>query len=680
MKPLTSTDPTQVGPHRVLAVLGTGGMGKVYLARTPARHLAAVKVVHRELAEDPSFRARFAREVRLAQMVHGPFTPAVFDAAPDVETPWMATEYAPGPTLTEAVVANGPFPEESLRILTLGLARALQAIHGAGLIHRDLKPSNVLLSPRGPQVIDFGIARAIGGTVLTKTGEAFGTPSYAAPETVLGQPQTPESDVFSLAGVVVYASRGMPPFGQGPAADVLHRIVDQEPDLRSLPEGTPKDLLARCLAKEPRDRPTANDIVEVLNSEPLPSPEHGWLPSRVEQEIDHRERELHRVPTAAKTTWSRTPSRGRRRTAFTVGATVTVLFLVTGTGIALTRPWESEETVAQTSEEPTEDVMSSETSADDPGPAFTEPVQGTYFSTDGDLLYVHTEENQLSLWDWREGELQEVFEEQLRVVDVKDDHVVGGFENRFAVWDSDQNKIASYEIEVPEGSTDITGVSVAEETPVALFTELHAGLTTTLHFWDWENDEEWAEEIDDPLWEALLSPDGDHIALVHSSHGDSSARVEVRKTDTMDLVHEVVHDDPDPDGSFDVNSLDVAFSSGSDLVATSSGFLETTEVHDLVDDKTVAEFETPYNPQGLEFTHDDARLLLGLSPVEALRSGGYQWDLKTEEELTSDTTLIYESPTTHPIGETIVVTDDSASTPTLVFLDPETLSNTHEIR
>src|SRR5699024_7054264 len=152
--------------------------------------------------------------------------PALTSAAPGAAPPWGATEYAPGPSLTEAVITNGPFPEGSLRVHTLGLARALQAIHGAGLIHRDLKPSNVLLSPRGPQVIDFGIARAIGGTVLTKTGEAFGTPSYTAPETILGRPQTPESDIFSLAGVVIYASRGMPPFGQGPAADVLHRIVD----------------------------------------------------------------------------------------------------------------------------------------------------------------------------------------------------------------------------------------------------------------------------------------------------------------------------------------------------------------------------------------------------------------------------------------------------------------------
>ncbi|MBR8745312.1 serine/threonine-protein kinase, partial [Nocardiopsis sp. MG754419] len=161
MRPLTSTDPARIGPHRLLSRLGAGGMGEVYLARTPSGRLAALKVAKAELAADPEFRARFAREVRTAQMVTGPFTPDVVDADPEAPAPWMATEYVPGPTLKDAVRGNGPFPEPTLRVLAVGLARALQAIHSAGLMHRDLKPSNILLSPRGPQVIDFGIARAV---------------------------------------------------------------------------------------------------------------------------------------------------------------------------------------------------------------------------------------------------------------------------------------------------------------------------------------------------------------------------------------------------------------------------------------------------------------------------------------------------------------------------------------
>uniref|UniRef100_UPI00066E5EA7 serine/threonine-protein kinase n=1 Tax=Nocardiopsis sp. SBT366 TaxID=1580529 RepID=UPI00066E5EA7 len=285
MLPLTSTDPSHLGPHQVLSRLGEGGMGEVYLARTPEGGLAAVKVVKEELARDQEFRARFAREVRTAQRVRGPFTPAVLSADSEAAVPWMATEYVPGPTLKEAVRENGPFPEPSLRVLALGLASALQAIHAAGLMHRDLKPSNVLLSPRGPQVIDFGIARAVEGTVLTRTGQSFGTPSYTSPEQITGKGVGPSSDVFSLAGVVVYAATGRPPFGTGKAAELLARVVGGAPDLDTVPESL-RPLLSRCFAKAPDGRPTADELVRVLSTGPLPSAEHGWLPARVNHSLN----------------------------------------------------------------------------------------------------------------------------------------------------------------------------------------------------------------------------------------------------------------------------------------------------------------------------------------------------------------------------------------------------------
>lgn len=677
MKPLGSADPTHIGPHRVLAILGAGGMGKVYLARTPQRQLAAIKVIHRDLVEDPAFLTRFAREVRTAQMVRGPFTPAVFAADLEATTPWMATEYVPGPTLSEAVAANGPLPEESLRVLILGLARALQSIHSAGLMHRDMKPGNVLISPRGPQVIDFGIARAVEGTVLTKTGEAFGTPSYTSPEAVLGQTQSPASDMFSLAGVVVFAATGAPPFGRGRAAEVLTRVVGADPHLDRVPEGL-HSLLVRCLAKNPAERPTSDAIVAELSSQPLPSAEHGWLPSQVHQEIGQHERELHDVAMGAETARLQTPVHGRRRTALIVGAAVAATVLVAGTGLALTRPWSGEDAAAQTPDEPAGDTPASDAPADS-GPAFPDTVQGTYFSADGEHLYVHAQDR-LSLWDWREGELQETCEERVRAVDVRGDHVVTGFGDRLTVLGSGHEEIASSELPDPTSGAEIATVSVATQSPAVLFTERDDNQESVVHFWEWESDQGWSEEIDDPLWETHLSPDAAHIALLYPYTDGSPARVEVRETDGLDLVHEVVHDVADPDDVLNIDTLNVAFSPDGDLVAIGSGYFETTVVYDLVEDGTVAEFESTHSPQGLSFDHTGERLMLGASPTEALRSGGYQWDLATEEELTSSTTLIYENPTAHPTGETLVVTDDSASTPALIFLDPETLRDTHEVR
>ncbi|MEU3210777.1 WD40 repeat domain-containing serine/threonine protein kinase [Nocardiopsis alba] len=679
MRPLGPADPDHIGPHRVLAVLGAGGMGKVYLARTPRQQLTAIKVIHRDLVEDPSFLNRFGREVRTAQMVRGPFTPAILAADLEASTPWMATEYVPGPTLSEAVRANGPFPEESLRVLTLGLARALQAIHTAGLMHRDLKPGNVLISPRGPQVIDFGIARAVEGTVLTKTGEAFGTPAYTSPEAILGQTQSPASDVFSLAGVVVFAATGEPPFGRGRAAEVLTRVAGGEPRLEGVPASL-RPLLDRCLAKAPEERPTSDQIVHELSAGPLPSAEHGWLPSQVDQEIDHHRRELQRVATTAEPPRLQASSTtgGRRHTALIIGAATAALVLAAGTGIALLRPWETGEVADQASEETAEGDVSSGT-PDDSGPAFTDTVEGTYFDMNGDLLYVHSGDR-LTPWDWREGEPQQAFESPMSAVDVKGDRIAGVHEGALTVWDLEQNEIGAYELDNPDGEAYIDGVSIASERPVALFTERDSGVEATLRLWNWETGEEWEEEFPGRIPKATLSPDGTHLALALPTYGAAVARAEVREIDGMETVHEVLHDDPDADGSFDTDSLDVEFSPSGDLVAISSGYLETTIVHDLAQDEPVAEFESSYSPLGLEFTPDESRLLLGLSPSQALRSGGYQWDLTTGEVLTSTTTLIYADPTTHPTGETIVVTDDSATSPALIFLDPETLQNTHELR
>ncbi|MDX3419019.1 serine/threonine-protein kinase, partial [Streptomyces sp. MD20-1-1] len=179
MRPLDTDEPRVVGPYRLLGRLGSGGMGRVYLGRSAGGRTVAVKIVHPHFALDEEFRARFRREVDAARRVGGAWTAPVLDADPDARVPWVATAYAAGPSLTVAVTELGPLPEHTVRTLGAGLAEALAAVHGLGLVHRDVKPSNVLLTLDGPLLIDFGIARATDGTAsLTSTGVSIGSPGY----------------------------------------------------------------------------------------------------------------------------------------------------------------------------------------------------------------------------------------------------------------------------------------------------------------------------------------------------------------------------------------------------------------------------------------------------------------------------------------------------------------------
>ncbi|MGW7284389.1 serine/threonine-protein kinase [Streptomyces sp. NPDC054847] len=165
MQPLQGQDPDRIADYRLIGRLGEGGMGVVYLARSPRGRMVAVKTIRTELAATPDFRLRFAKETDLARQVGGAWTAAVLDADPDAELPWVATAYVAGPTLHQVVAEqHGPLPERSVRGLASGLCQALGDIHAAGLVHRDLKPSNVMVTIDGLKVIDFGIARALDST------------------------------------------------------------------------------------------------------------------------------------------------------------------------------------------------------------------------------------------------------------------------------------------------------------------------------------------------------------------------------------------------------------------------------------------------------------------------------------------------------------------------------------
>jgi outer membrane protein assembly factor BamB len=263
VEPLAAGDPWQVGAYRLRARLGSGGMGQVFLGYSPAGRAVAVKVIHPELAKDPMFRTRFRREVAAAKAVSGAYTAPVTAAGPDDDPPWLATAFVPGPSLANVVAAAGPLPEPSLWKLTAGLVEALQAVHAAGLVHRDLKPANVLLATDGPRVIDFGISAAFEGTRMTSTGLIIGTPSFMSPEQAEGTRVGPESDVFSLGCVIVFAATKAGPFGDGQLASVLYRVVHTQPELDGVPGGL-REIAAACLAKAPADRPTLAWLVDAV--------------------------------------------------------------------------------------------------------------------------------------------------------------------------------------------------------------------------------------------------------------------------------------------------------------------------------------------------------------------------------------------------------------------------------
>ncbi|MEV4087518.1 protein kinase [Nonomuraea fuscirosea] len=251
-----------IGGYALRRLLGQGGMGEVHLAATPTGGLAAVKLIHPALARDPAFRRRFEREVAAARRVARFCTAPVLDAGIDGGVAYLVTEYVKGPDLAQAVRDQGPLSGGNLEALAVGIATALSAIHGAGVIHRDLKPSNVLLSPLGPRVIDFGIAQIVDQAGLASQA-ILGTPAFMAPEQVRGDPLTPAADVFAWGGVIAYAGTGRLPFGGGAPGEVLYRIAHEQPRLDGLDDGI-RGVVERALSKDARLRPAAQELLGEL--------------------------------------------------------------------------------------------------------------------------------------------------------------------------------------------------------------------------------------------------------------------------------------------------------------------------------------------------------------------------------------------------------------------------------
>ncbi|NGO76908.1 serine/threonine protein kinase, partial [Streptomyces sp. YC504] len=317
VEPLKPTDPAEIGGHRLIARLGAGGMGVVYLARTAHGSPVALKVIRAEHAADPGFRARFRREAEAAARITGRWTVPATAADAEAREPWLATAFIPAPSLAEAVADHGPLPLRTVRILGERLAEALADVHATGLVHRDVKPANVLLAADGPRLIDFGIARTAEATALTAADSVIGSPGYLSPEQAQARAGEigPPSDVFALGCVLAYAVTGRRPFGSGTVATILFRTVHEKPELDGVPEPLVA-LVRECLAKDPGARPTASAVRERLAGAVAAGAD--WLPPALPRLIAERSARVLALPVPEPTQLDTAPAAprppvGRRR-------------------------------------------------------------------------------------------------------------------------------------------------------------------------------------------------------------------------------------------------------------------------------------------------------------------------------------------------------------------------------
>ncbi|MGW3566974.1 protein kinase domain-containing protein [Streptomyces sp. NPDC000941] len=356
MNPLGPGDPLRLGPYRLVAVLGDGGMGRVYLGRDRTGRAAAVKVLRSELAYDQNMAQRFVREAQVAQAVTSTGVARVLGAWYEGGWPWMATEFLAGPTLDQHIDEYGPFDDQGVRELGAALARALQDIHAAGLVHRDLKPANIVMTSSGPRIIDFGIARPEHGLTLTLTGQIPVTPGYGAPEQVLGQRVGPPADVFSLGAVLAYAASGERAYDGGHVATVQYEVVHGEPNLSEVPEPV-RALVAPCLTKDPAYRPLPEQIAAVFAPPPgaKPGAKKVWQLGELAADIKLREVAAKRLISLPEARTPSAPSRRRLITALAAGGGTVLaagggglgwwlLSKDTGAGEARSKPAEEEST------------------------------------------------------------------------------------------------------------------------------------------------------------------------------------------------------------------------------------------------------------------------------------------------------------------------------------------------
>lgn len=417
MRPLTPDEPDRLGGFRLIAHLGSGDLGAVYLGVDPDGRPAAVRAVRGEFAADPGFRTGFARDAAGASRVRGRFTPPLLGHDLSAERPWVATGFVAGPCLRDLVRGAGPLPGPSLLVLARGLAEALERLHGQGCVHRDLSPAHVLVDAAGPRLIGLGIGRALADSAARRDARP---PAYTAPEYLAGRTVLPAGDLFSLGAVLLFAATGRTPFGAGPAARhddpaaVARRVLREPPDLSGLPDAL-RDLVDACLDKLPENRPTAARLLDELGG-PLPEdpPEPDWLPPRSRAAVARSEESYRSVaapvlgplprpgfdpfPAAAAA-----PPGPRRhgRALLRLGAVVAVLVLLGAVGVyTLTGP-RYEPGAAAPSCPLRDGVAEGLPPPGDPQVDFSaDTLVELSFSPDGATLAVATNDG-VTLWDWR---------------------------------------------------------------------------------------------------------------------------------------------------------------------------------------------------------------------------------------------------------------------------------------
>jgi hypothetical protein len=258
-------DPRVTGPYRLLARIATGGTATVYLGRSAGGRVVAVKVAHGHLAANPQVRAQFAHEVAVTRAAAGEYSPALLDDGAGAAVPWLALEFLPAVSLREAVRLTGPLPPEAVASLTIGVAEALRAVHAAGILHLDVNPANVLLTADGPRLIDFGLA----GTDGAAPGSVAGAPGYIAPELLTGALATPASDVYALGATLVFAATGSRSGG-----------------VTSVTDETLRDVLGRCLGRDPALRPGLDELLRLPAAGPLPAALSAAIRDRASEAAD----------------------------------------------------------------------------------------------------------------------------------------------------------------------------------------------------------------------------------------------------------------------------------------------------------------------------------------------------------------------------------------------------------
>jgi hypothetical protein len=312
---LSMHDPRQVGPWTIHSRLGAGGMGVVFYASSPDQEGVALKVIRPGLLDAPATRDRFRREVAVLRSVHDDYICEFLAADLEAEPAWLALEYVSGPTLRDEVTDNGPLSDDEWWRLARGMAQALAVLDQHRITHRDLKPGNIILSPTGPQLIDFGIAHPEDATSLTATGLVTGSPAWLSPEQATLDPIGPSSDIFALGSLLAYAATGRPPFGEGASVAVLMSIATREPDLNGI-DPNRSALLRRMLTKDPVRRPSARQVLDRLREHPTGSEvtradggqDTAVLAPPIDPSVTVQSPPVRPAPAESAAVWGPTPS------------------------------------------------------------------------------------------------------------------------------------------------------------------------------------------------------------------------------------------------------------------------------------------------------------------------------------------------------------------------------------